>query len=564
MSRLLPTTEEWTGWRLDLVAIFVLLVGFLIRLWGATSSFVNPDEAYHALLSSPDNFRDLYASAVRSPHPPLFVILLHYIRQATTSDLGIRLIPLVAGTIMPWVMYRWIGRGWSKAAGLGALAILALTPELIQNSVEARAYTLALLAMAAALYLMDLAIEEGSVLKMVGFAAALYVAILSDFSAAFFVLASGVYFLTRIAEKRVTTGVRITWELSQVGAIVLYAILWVTQVDPLRSITGSRSDVEGWLREAYLQPGQNPLVFAVQNTAKQFAFVFPLSELPPAVGWLTAVPAAAAMLVFGAGLWLLWRKSPPETIWHSRATVLLMVVPFAAACAAACVQLFPYGRTRHTVFLALFIAAGVSIAVDKIGRRWIVPLVLLAAVAAPVWHAVEGRYKWDVGRIENKKEHMEEALAFLKKSVPPGAVVLTESELRVVLAYYLDRGVRLPEVNGTPSEERAGDFNLFCGRWAFGTEDDLRNDLRLMRGTYGLGPEARIWVLDGGFLPLLQPVFRGLHEKGELPDVFEFGWAAHAVLTPPGFLWEEPGPADRVVPKEPGEDDFRPAVPAYR
>ena len=358
MSRfqLLPKTDEWSGWRIDLIALLVLTVGFLIRLWGASSSFVNPDEAYHALLSSPDNFRDLLASAVRSPHPPLFIILLHYIRQVTTSDLGIRIIPVIAGTLMPWVMYRWIGRGWSKLAGLGALTILVLVPELIQVSVEARAYTLALLAMAVALYLMDRAIEDSSVLKMAGFALALYVAILSDFSAAFFVVASGVYFLMRITEKRVTIGVRVTWELSQVGVVVLYALLWVVQVDPLRSIT-ARADVDGWLREAYLQPGQNIIAFLVKNTAKQFAFIFPLSELPRAVGWLTVVPAVAAMLVFGVGLWLLWRRSPDGSLWHSRATVVLMLVPFATVFAAACVHLFPYGRTRHTIFLALFIAA---------------------------------------------------------------------------------------------------------------------------------------------------------------------------------------------------------------
>ena len=81
-----------------------------------------------------------------------------------------------------------------ERAMISSMEELALKLKGAEVSVEARAYTLALLAMAVALYLMDRAIEDSSVLKMAGFALALYVAILSDFSAAFFVVASGVYF----------------------------------------------------------------------------------------------------------------------------------------------------------------------------------------------------------------------------------------------------------------------------------------------------------------------------------------------------------------------------------
>ena len=535
------------------MALLVLAVGFLIRLWAATSSFVNPDEAYHALLASPDTFSALYESAVRSPHPPLFLILLHFVREITRSDLGIRFIPLVAGTLLPWVMYRWISRGWSRMAGFTALTILALAPELIRLSAEARAYTLCLLAMAVAIYLLDRAIEQSSIWKMMGFALALYVAILTDYSAAFFVLASGVYFLLRIREQTVTTGVRITWEFSQVGAVVLYSILWVTQVYPMQVIATTRADVEGWLRNSYPQPGQNPLVFIVQNTARQFAFLLPL-----------LVPAVVAMALFAIALWLLWRRGAPGRFWHSRAAAVLMVTPFAAACAASFVHLFPYGRTRHTVFLALFIALGVGIAMDRVARNWIIPLAIVAAIAAPLWHAFEGRYRWEIGRVDSRKELMVQALDFMKRSIPPGTPILTESEFRVVLAYYLDTGVRLPEVTGSPSEERTGDYRLFCARWDFVTLDDLRQDLRLFRGRYDLGPDARIWVLDGGFRPLLEPAFVKLQREGELPDLFRFGRAMVAALTPPGFMWEEPRPEDRLAPEQPVAGALQPAVPEYR
>ncbi len=550
MSRLkgLLKTSEWSGRRLDLLALAVLLVGLLIRLWAASSSFVNPDEAYHALLATPQSFGDLYASAVRSPHPPLFVLMLHYVRQISTSDLALRIVPVICGVLFPWVMYRWISRGWSKFAGVGALAILTFAPELIRVSTEARGYAQALLCMAVALYLMDRAIEDSSALKMAGFGLALFGAVLSEYSAAFFVLASGVYFLLRITEKKVTTGVRIVWELSQVGAVVLYSGLWVTQVHPMQAIATTRSDVEGWLAGSYLHPGQNPLEFLVVNTARQFAFILPL-----------LVPAVAAILLFVAGIWMLWRKPPEGSLWRSRATIALLLVPFAAAYLAACVELFPYGRSRHTIFLALFIATGVSISADRFARAWVVPLVVLSVVVTPLWHAVEGQYRWEIGRVENRQEYMTRAIDFLKRSVPPGTVLLTEGEMRVVLSYYMDTGVRAPEAQGTPSQEIIGGYKMFAGRWAFGSLDDLRDDLRVMRGHYGLGPEARIWVLDGGFLAMLEPALLDLRDQGELPDVFQFGRAMVAVLTPEGFLWEPPTLKDMIpAPEESSTPDFNP------
>ena len=549
---IISNTDQWSDRRLDIVAGLLILVGFLFRLWAAADGFVNPDEAYHVLLASPEDFASLYKSAVRSPHPPLFIILLHYIRQITTSDLGIRLIPLLAGSLFPWVIYRWISRGWSKHAGIAALAALTFAPALIQLSIEARGYTMALLFMSIALYMMDSAIEHSSPLRMAGFALALFGAILSDFSAAFFTVAAGAYFLLRIREKQVTQDVRIVWELSQVGAVVIYAVLWVTQVYPMKAIAATRSDVEGWLRDCYPQTGDNPVVFVVLNTARQFAFLFPL-----------LVPAVAAILLFFIGAWLLWRRSAPNKIWHSRALVMLMFIPFGMACLGSFLYMFPYGRSRHTVFLALFIVMGVSVTLDRIGRKWIIPLALLGAIGMTSWHLTLGRHRGLIARADNSKSLMAEALRFLEEEIPRDRPILVESELRVVLAYYLEEGKRPPELYGSPSEEPIGGFRFFAARWGYSDPQQLRDDLRLLRGEYGYGPEEEIWVLDGGFLTLLENPVISLHQKGEIQELHRFGRAMVAFKTPPGFMWEQPGPGDVVPKRDPG-DDALPAFPEYR
>jgi len=543
MSRLNPfsRTADWSDRRLDWIAFAVFLVGLGIRLWAAPKSFVNPDEAYHALLASPKDWGTLFHSSLRSPRPPLFIILLHFVRQLSHSDLALRMISVAAGSLFPVIVYRWIAKGWGKFAALGAMAILTLAPELINLSVQARCYMMALFFMASSLYLLDAAIESSSRLKMVAFCVMLYLAILSNYSMTFFVIAAGVYFLFRIREKGVTQDVRIIWELGQVGVVILYAFLYVVQIHPLHTITRTRADITGWLAGSYPQPGQNPLLFLILGTAKQFAFLFPL-----------LVPAVAAIILFLIGLYLLWRRGVPGKFWQGRATVALLVTPFIAACIGSFFYVYPYGRTYHSIFLALFIATGVSIALDRVGRGWIVPLVVVALIGTPLYHLTIGQHRGDVAKLPYRQHYMKEALSFLQSKVPPGTLILTASEMRVLLIYYLEDGDREPETRGQPSVEKVGDWRLFCNRWGLTSLDDLRNDLRVLRGHYKLTPEDRIWVMDGGFLTLLEGPLRELRDSGQIDQMWDFGKAMVIFQTPPGFLWEDPTPGD-VIPPEGAE-----------
>ena len=525
--RILPRTDGWSGRRLDAVALAALAAGFGLRYRAAAGSFVSPAEAWAALLAAPQTLGELYANAARSPHPPLFLLLLHYAREWMPTDLGLRLVPLIAGTLLPWIAYRWLGRAWGRPAGLAALGILSLAPGLVRIGSEAGAYAPALLFMAAALYLMDRAIETGSAGRMAGFALCLWAAALLDYSAAFFVLAAALYFLLRIREPGATAGVRAVWALAQIGTAALYAGLWTTGLNPLWAIAAPHGGFEGALRQAYPQPGDNPVLYALRNTAEQFAFLL-----------AGPVPASAAIALFLAGLFLAWHRPPGEGGRRGWAPAALLVTPFVAACAASMVHLYPYGRTPDTAFLALFIAAGAGIGMGRIARSWVGPLTLAAAIAVPVWHAAGGRYGEKAGPLDTRRELMEQALEFLKRSVPPGTVILTEAELRVVLAYYLGAENRPAELREAPSEAAAGGWRLFANRWAFASPDDLRTDLAALRERYGYGPDIRIWVLDGGFRLPLGPYFRELNRKGDLPHFYEFGGAMAVALTPPGFLWD--------------------------
>ena len=43
----LPEEDEWFQRHADRAAVFITLLGFLTRLWAASGTFLNPDEALH-------------------------------------------------------------------------------------------------------------------------------------------------------------------------------------------------------------------------------------------------------------------------------------------------------------------------------------------------------------------------------------------------------------------------------------------------------------------------------------------------------------------------------------
>ena len=67
------------------------------------------------------------------------------------------------------------------------------------------------------------------------FSAFLYLAILSHYSAVFFVLASGVYAVARFADSRYPRKLIAAWAMGQVGALAIYVFLYVTHVSKIKS-----------------------------------------------------------------------------------------------------------------------------------------------------------------------------------------------------------------------------------------------------------------------------------------------------------------------------------------
>src|SRR5260370_36623820 len=110
--------ESWFGGHSDLAAVFVVLVGFLARLWAASGIFLNPDEALHFRLANQVSLRLAYGQSATAAHPPLLILFLYYWRALGTSDLCLRLPSVMAVASVFLVSFIRLSQGAQTVAGV--------------------------------------------------------------------------------------------------------------------------------------------------------------------------------------------------------------------------------------------------------------------------------------------------------------------------------------------------------------------------------------------------------------------------------------------------------------
>jgi Dolichyl-phosphate-mannose-protein mannosyltransferase len=504
-----------------------MLLGLALRLWEAARTYLNPDEILYFFLALPNSFRELFLAGLITDHPPLLFFLVHPVAVATSSETALRLIPVLAGTIFPWVVYRWLSKVWNAGAGLGALIILTLSPNLIALSAQMRGYTLELLAAALALWSLEVALEDSSLPAMILFDVSLWLAILSEYSAAWFAGAVAIYFLLRARDGRVAPRLWAVWAAGQLAALAIYGALYASVVRPRLAMR--KEAIDPWLTGAFPGAHQNLLWFSLEGTFKQFAYAS--SSIAVGVG---------AAFLFVAALVVLWIGRSPVERKRTRILATLLVVPFLLACAGGLLKVHPYGRSRHTVILSLFVAAGVGIALDRIlrSRPWTAGFAALAL--GVVWIVAA---EPDQNNIAQSRHHLASVVAaidYLKSSIPLGSLVLVDKETARILQFYLPGRQELPQkdlLNSllTPEGPPLGEYRLIWRRGDFGTVDHFLEDLASTRKEFGLSQDTPLWVIDGGWDIGIDRRLRMRFPGVSLPAYRDFDRALIVFQTPPGI-----------------------------
>ena len=525
--------EGWLHDHLNVVALAVIAAGFVVRVLVASRSYLNPDEALHYLLLNQSSISLAYKASLSNAHPPLIYLVVYFWHFLGRSELMLRLPSVLAGTAFCWFVFKWVGIVFGRAASAISLVMAAFSPALIALSAQLREYALLLFGIAAALYFLERAFQEKSVRGMWYFSIFLYFAILSHYSAAFFVLAIGLYSVARIVDSQLPRKVVAVWAGGQVGALAIYGFLYFTQISKIKnSIPVWGMPFDG---SYYHLDRENIITFTAERTSKIFEFMFSQEYIAQAI-LLFFVVSVAVLIVRD----LVFRRGGPPCS-HSG---ILLLLPFVAVWGAAIAGIYPYSGSRHTVFLAPFAIAAAGFLLAAVYGQKLWASLLIAALLMGASNASGRTFEPYIKKEDQRRTLMVAAMNEIRQSVPRSDLVLADFQSSFAIAYYLCGPRDIVEF-----VRFRGEFNEFnCGGhsiifpsyhvWKL-TSGNFLSEFEKMSHTFGLKPGDRVWVFQYGWganldkgLPAYLPKFRCLAPKRFGDNLTVIPFVVDPVLSP--------------------------------
>lgn len=343
---------------------------------------------------------------------------------------------------------------------------------------------------------------------MIGFTLALDLSLASHYSSLLFALTIGIYGLIRLGSVRGNRKLLLACALGQLSALAEVGIFFKTHISLLRKAGLPQEIADTWLRKSIYHPGEDHVIsFLLRNTVRFFRYLFG-----------NGIVGAVGLAAFALGMFLVFRKSRrnspasagnlPARLAVRHKSLAVLVLPFAIAALAGLEGFYPYGGTRHDVFLAPFAILGISIALSSWKPRlpWIrTAAVLLVLALANVFPSPAGPF---IKPKDQAKSLMQGAVSELRNS-PPGSIVFTDYEGGLMLSYYLcDRPAvelvppyqaflqsscgQLTVITAAPSGSAIGQ------QWTF-QASDFASIAKEVTQLYSLPPTADLLVFRAGW-----------------------------------------------------------------
>ena len=494
----------------------ILAVGAALRFWGLGSQSLWVDELLTLKaadigghLAVPDVFWNIQG--------PLHAGVVHLVASFSQSEAALRAPSAVAGLAAIPVVYV-LGRELAdRLTGLAAASLIAVSPFAVWYSQEVRNYSfLILFASLATLAVWRLVAGRGRGLVL--YVASAVLALYSNLSAAFLILAHNVFALVRLARR----GLLRKWLLALAAVFVLFVPLllglgrWVASDEVVERVVVAPLAEDDEL----LRGGTTFSPLAVPYAA--FSMVYGYSLGPSMRELHTSSPAAAfvrrAWVVLPAGLVALaglavgvrelWRRGAA-----GRMVLSILIVPVASAAALALLNVKPFNVRYVAVALPALVVA-LAAGVTALGRRrgavlW-GALVLLSCVSL-------GHYYLDP---TYAKEDVRAAARHVAAREREGDIVLVPV-VRDVFTFYFDGD--------------ADQFVLYRGQTA-SSEKLAARITEAVSGRHRLWfVESRLWHIDpDGRVPRFLDERYGLEERTEYPGVTVSLYALDAAGTPAG------------------------------
>jgi len=316
--------------------IVVLIAAAVVRLADLSEWWLNPDEGiYYSILTRAD-FSGFWQEVTANAHPPLYYLLLRGLGVFTWDFFWLRVFSVVCGlaaVLGVWAVARRLGGDGSRGAvaGLVAGVVLAFAPGPIELSQVMRPYMLQLALLAWALYHLLGYRRSASGLELVSYVTLATLALLVHYSSVLALAVFGLLVLTDGMEARFAS---LSWRRLMVAHAVPATVvlgLYFFHLRPLAASALADDALDGWL--SFYMIGSPPEAW--------FSFLGFQHLL--AGPWLRGPMALALLVAIGAAVWT-----------RETGVAVLAGGALLVAVLAAGLGLYPFGSTRHSVWLLAF------------------------------------------------------------------------------------------------------------------------------------------------------------------------------------------------------------------
>lgn len=205
-----------------------------------------------------------------------------------------------------------------------------------------------------------------------------------------------------------------------------------------------------------------------------------------------------------------------------RQLAILLLLPFALNCGAAISDLYPYGGTRHSAFLAPFAIAGVSLALGKLVRQRLALGLGAAALTVAVCHLFGAPHKPYMFRADQSVTNMDRAMAAIHQQVSPATPIFIDFQTNFLLRRYLCPEP-LPPFNPSvpgPRTFQCGGLRVISTQFdtsVFSAETFLRQWDQMVQ-VANLKPGDVVWVFQAGWdVGLARQLQANFPELSDLP-----------------------------------------------
>jgi hypothetical protein len=403
-----PPARRFGRGLLPAAALILVLVPLAVVLFLLASvQFIGYDSTWNIFITRQDVWQNFWMEVFDNEHPPLFYLLL---RLATawlgSNAVTYRLVSVLSVVASAWLLayiVRWATA--NTALGILAAAAFGFSFKAIAMGLEVRGYPLCTaLTLAACVFYLDWIGTRPARLagwKAAGFATTLTAALLTEYSAFFFMAAAIAAPLMLAAfDSRWRHRFLRTWRFRPVATGMMFAVPVAT------AAVAYRVHVSHWVGRishvgSFVFDGafETPVVFLARNTINVVRLLLPAwrrQPIGPASfphGVHMDSQAWAGFIVIGGICAVGMAGMVPSRAPRPRLVVLLFSVMIWLNAAAGLARWYPFGGVlRHEYFLVPFAFAAFFTLVESarrsLGPRWGAQSLWIAAVALGVFISV--------------------------------------------------------------------------------------------------------------------------------------------------------------------------------